>query len=470
MALRTLNIELDNLKREPFNRLDVKFYLVNNFFDKIASKYHLAVEPISKLKESVISGSYIDTYTDKENGIPYLRVADIKPFSFDENEEDLAYVSKSVAEKIKIKENDILVARTQATIDKLGTASIADKSIAGWATSQHTTRITVDKKKISPLYLIAYLNSKFFKAQTALASHGDTRVEMTHSQLNQVRVFIPEKKLLEAITQKVEKIVKYNREALDLIEDAKKVLYKSLKFDERMNAKKEKYFSVNLDSFLETDIWNPSCHLPFYEVAASQIKKHNSIKLGEIAIAQRGHEPGSANYIIYLDKKDGYIPFIRTSDIINYETDLFPDYYLEKSVCNQYIQDIKPNDILFTKDGKIGSVALVMEDDNIFLQSHIFRLRLKDTAKKHNITSEYLFACLSLKEIGLYQSKRFTVIQSTIPTIANRIYDFHIPVFSKKVIDEVSQKIERAFVLKRKRKNLITEVINQIDNSVPFKI
>jgi restriction endonuclease S subunit len=114
------------------------------------------------LKEQIISGSYIDAYTTKEQGIPYLRVGDIKPFSFDENEDDFVYVSPEVDAKIKIKENDILIARTQATIDKLGTASIADKHNANWATSQHTTRIRVDENKISPFYLLAYLNSKWF--------------------------------------------------------------------------------------------------------------------------------------------------------------------------------------------------------------------------------------------------------------------------------------------------------------------
>ena len=93
-----------------------------------------------------------------------MRVGDIKPFSFDENEDDFAYVLPTVANKIKIKENDILIARTQATIDKLGTASIADVHNAGWATSQHTTRISVPQENISPFYLLAYLNSKFFKA------------------------------------------------------------------------------------------------------------------------------------------------------------------------------------------------------------------------------------------------------------------------------------------------------------------
>lgn len=465
MALHTLHIELDNLKHEPFNRFDVKFYLVNDFFDKLATRHRLTVEPLSKLKESVISGSYIDTYTDKESGIPYLRVADIKPFSFDENEEDLAYVSKGVAEKIKIKENDILVARTQATIEKLGTASIADKSISGWATSQHTTRITVDKKKLSPYYLVAYLNSKFFKAQAALASHGDTRVEMTHSQINQVRVFIPKDNLLEPIIEKVNKVVKYNREALDLIEEAKKEFLSITKL--KTKAVKEKFFSGDLKTLTEFDIWNPTCHLPFYIENEKKLKKSfKTLPLGQVADIKKGSEAGSDNYEVYLWKKETDYAFIRTSDIINNEIDLFPDYFVSKEIVGSLNQDLKAGDVLFTKDGKIGQTAMVTENDRALIASGVSRVRLKkEIAKQYNFTPEFLFVCLSVKETGFYPAIRRTVIGTTIPHLREeRMKQISIPILSEVQIKSLTEKIKRAFKLKSERKKLINEVLKQIDS------
>ena len=41
-----------------------------------------------------------------------------------------------------------------------------------------------------------------------------------------------------------------------------------------------------------------------------------------------GEEVGCVNYNEYIDKNNGDIPFIRTSDIINYQVDLFPDSML----------------------------------------------------------------------------------------------------------------------------------------------
>ena len=252
MAVKILHINADTIQNEQHNRLDVKSYMVNDFFDGLAKKNTFRVDTLKNLKKEIVSGSYIDTYTTKEKGIPYLRVGDIKPFSFDENADDFAYVFSTVQSKIKIKENDILIARTQATIDKLGTASIADAHSAGWATSQHTTRISVDEEKISPFYLLAYLNSKFFKAQTALASHGSTRVEFTHSQLNQVRIFIPHQELLDDIVQKVQLLVSYNRQATVLIEEAQTEFRNAIALN-TIKAK-QSFFQTDLSSLIDFDI------------------------------------------------------------------------------------------------------------------------------------------------------------------------------------------------------------------------
>ncbi|MDR3272887.1 MAG: restriction endonuclease subunit S, partial [Flavobacteriaceae bacterium] len=287
MAVKVLPINLNDIQNEQYQRFDVKYYIIDDFFNSLSKKQKFAVTTLADLKEIIISGSYIDTYTTKEKGIPYLRVGDIKPFSFDENEDDFVYVSPDVDKKIKIKENDILIARTQATIDKLGTASMADTHNSNWATSQHTTRIRVNENKISPFYLLAYLNSKFFKAQTALASHGSTRVEFTHSQLSKVRVFIPEKELYDDIISKVKTIIENNRTANNLIQEAKDIFKTAISLN-KINAK-QLCFQTDLQSLKEFDIWNATCHLPFFADNEKELKtKFETIKLGKIADVKKG--------------------------------------------------------------------------------------------------------------------------------------------------------------------------------------
>ena len=461
MAVKVLHINSNDIQNEQYLRFDAKYYIVDDFFNTLSKKHKLTVETLAELKKQIISGSYIDTYTAKEEGIPYLRVGDIKPFSFDENEDDFVYVSPEVDTKIKIKENDILIARTQATIDKLGTASLADKHNVNWATSQHTTRIRVDENKISPFYLLAYLNSKFFKAQTALASHGSTRVEFTHSQLNKVRVFIPEKDLYNEIVEQVKTVIEYNRQANILIEEAKDFLKQAISLP--IINTKQPYFETDLYALKEFDIWNATCHLPFFADYEKELKtKFNTVKLDDIADIRKGDEVGSANYDVYINKKSSDYAFIRTSDIVNHEIDLFPDYFVSENIYHSVNQQLKAGDILFTKDGKIGQTAIVTEVDQAIIASGIARIRIKKN--DYNITPEYLFTVLSLKETGYNPAIRRTVIGTTIPHLREeRLKQIAIPVLDENIINHISHKIKTAFELKSNRKRLICNVLNDIN-------
>lgn len=197
----------------------------------------------------------------------------------------------------------------------------------------------------------------------------------------------------------------------------------------------------------------------------SHSKKWQTIPLSEIATVKKGNEVGSDNYNKYLDKKDSDIPFIRTSDLVNYEVDQFPDFYIPEEIYQELMQDVKAGDVLFTKDGKIGMSAMITKNDKAIIASGMVRLRLKAEAKKYNLSSEYLFIVLSLKETGLYPAIRRTVVASTIPHLREeRLKEFEIPILDKTSMDEITKLVKEAFELKDEKKKLIKEVREEIDS------
>jgi len=72
--------------------------------------------------------------------------------------------------------------------------------------------------------------------------------------------------------------------------------------------------------------------------------------------------------------------------LVNYEIDNYPDYCIDEEIYNELNQGVKPNDILFTKDGKIGLTAMIMAEDKCILASGLARIR---AAKE--INPYYLF-------------------------------------------------------------------------------
>ena len=75
-----------------------------------------------------------------------------------------------------------------------------------------------------------------------------------------------------------------------------------------------------------------------------------------------------------------------------------------------------------------------------------------------------MFLVLTIKEVSKYQAQKYTVIQSTIPTISNHLLDFEIPILDKNSINEITKLVKEAFELKDEKKKLIKEVKDEIDS------
>ncbi|MFX1507344.1 MAG: N-6 DNA methylase [Promethearchaeota archaeon] len=137
----------------------------------------------------------------------------------------------------------------------------------------------------------------------------------------------------------------------------------------------------------------------------------------------RGHEIGSKFY------GTGDIPFVRTSDLINWEINIDPKKQVAQEVFEFYKdrQDIKAGDILLINDGTflIGKTAMITErDTKIIIQSHLKKIRV---VKKDNL-DEFLLLWSLNTDIVQDQIKAKTFIQSTISTLGNRLLDLLIPI------------------------------------------
>ncbi|MFW9937007.1 MAG: N-6 DNA methylase [Candidatus Thorarchaeota archaeon] len=161
----------------------------------------------------------------------------------------------------------------------------------------------------------------------------------------------------------------------------------------------------------------------------------------------RGDEIGSQVYGL------GDIPFIRTSELNNWEVNLNSNKKTSEEVYEQYKekQNIEAGDILLVKDGGpnlIGKTAYITElDTKIIIQSHIYQIKVLQN--ELNI-DPYLVLYLLNLDIVQRQIQAITFIQGTIATIGNRIMEIMLPIPSK--ID--------------KRKEISNYIKNIIENKI----
>ena len=415
-----------------------------------------AIELENFVSEGPTNGIDLRGFTEK--GRNYIRISDMRRFFISYSDIKKVELNK-IPQKIQLQEKDVLVSRKGTPgISVITTKDDIDNVIG---TEAILLRI---KEDYDPYYLVAFLNSKVFYEQVLNNLSGAVASGINHPSLKKLKILY-DKHLIKNISGKVKKTIELHVKANSILTNAQNIFYQKLDLD-FSKIEKENTFSVNLSGFAEIDLWTPSYSYPLYVNILKAIKKKwKTVPLGEIATVKNGDEVGSDNYNKYLDQKDSDIPFIRTSDLVNYEVDQFPDYYIPEGIYQELKQDIKVGDVLFTKDGKIGMIGMITKTDKAIVCSGISRLRLKIEAKKYNLTPEYLFLVLSSKETGLYPSIRRTVIASTLPHLREeRLREFEIPVLDKNSIDEITKLVKEAFELKDEKKKLIKEVREEIDN------
>ncbi|MEX1185609.1 MAG: N-6 DNA methylase [Gemmatimonadaceae bacterium] len=187
------------------------------------------------------------------------------------------------------------------------------------------------------------------------------------------------------------------------------------------------------------------------------------VSSGTFAVAT-GDELGKLAY------GTGDIPFVRTSDISNWEIKADAKHSVDRKIYESFRkkQDVRPLDILMVKDGTylIGTCAVVTEEDReIVYQSHIYKIRVQ--ANQLGLTPFLLIAVLSSPIVQRQiRSKQFT--QDIIDSLGERIRELVLPIprasdarerIDAAVRQAVQKRIE-ARALMKQAKQAVTEISN----------
>lgn len=188
---------------------------------------------------------------------------------------------------------------------------------------------------------------------------------------------------------------------------------------------KNNIFIPNYYTGVEKTLKKLSNDKDFELITINELAQQKIIYTNNNNLLPRGDEIGSHVYGL------GEIPFIRTSEISNWEINLESNKRTSEEVYNQYKnkQNIEVGDILLVKDGGsnlIGKTAYITElDTKIIIQSHIYQIK---TLKNKKSIDSFLLLYLFNLDIVQKQIQAITFVQGTIATIGNRIMEVILPV------------------------------------------
>lgn len=175
-------------------------------------------------------------------------------------------------------------------------------------------------------------------------------------------------------------------------------------------------------------------------------QSHRCVKFGDLvrdgvlAIAT-GDEIGKLAY------GTGPIPFIRTSDISNWELKSDPKHGVSREIYSRLSlkQDVRVGDVLMVRDGTylIGTCAIVTEADaEMLYQSHLFKIRVNEN--NLGLNPYLLLALLSSPAVQKQiRSKQFTM--DIIDSLGDRIHELILPIpAQKQTVEDITKMVDRA--------------------------
>ena len=168
----------------------------------------------------------------------------------------------------------------------------------------------------------------------------------------------------------------------------------------------------------------------------------------------------------------GDVPFVRTSDLSNWEIKVNPKHTVSREIYESYAakQDVREGDILMVRDGTylIGTCAFISRYDiEIVYQSHLFKIRVHEGAPFDN----YLLLAILSSPPVVAQIKALSFTQDIINSLGNRLYDLILPVpgsatrrreISEIVRRAIESRIEARELTRRARQAVIAPDYNTV--------
>lgn len=385
-------------------------------------------------------------YEDKEAGIPFIKTSAVTRHIINVNDLQIIntdYHRKTLKRSI-IKPYDVIFTMTGKF---MGKAAMCPKTIAEMNMSQNSVVFHTNSKE-EAAFLTIFLNSDINRIQIR-GNYSITKQKF----LNQGKIaslhVVPYKKEYDSLMKEylsafdgyysalenIQKIINKFETDMDLTykdEPVYSFIVKAGHFDRRMLA----------PNFYRDDV---------KETITKIAGDYTQLETDNI---RKGDEVGSANYL-----EEG-VPFIKTSDIVNYDLDYEPDCYCGEAFLSQLAQDIKKGDVIFAKDGKPGEVAIVQEDCNVVISSGLVKYHPRNEEE-----GLWVFLLLASKFGKAYFKKWFVIASTMLHLRADFFEDFKIPTVDDTIRNTYLTPLKKCLNQRAESYNKMQEIRKNVEQS-----
>ena len=189
----------------------------------------------------------------------------------------------------------------------------------------------------------------------------------------------------------------------------------------------------------------PRYYDPLLSAEIGTLEESHSLALFKDLVDQGVLRVTTGNELGKLAYGTGKIPFIRTSDMSNWELKADPKHGVSRAIFDAYRkkQDVQVGDILMVRDGSylIGTCAIITEHDKeIVYQSHLYKIRVEENSLGLN---PYLLLAILSSPVVIRQIKAKQFTMDIIDSLGDRLYELRLPIPKKQEVrDQVTEMVK----------------------------
>lgn len=426
-------------------RFDAEFYKPEYLKVEELVKKSTNIKTLGELVTSIINGVDIREFVPE--GIPYLRVGDMKELFIDVNNASRIRNNSIISKGIILKEGDLLFSR-KGTV---GITCVVTPDLTGSIISTELIRVRL--KEVNSYYTAVFFNSEYGRKQLLRISSGAVNPVITRELFKSVFVPIPPL----SFQQKIESYIKESYEKRKLADEkykqAQDLLNKILEI-EKFALKEEKVFESKFDEIEQTLRFDADYYLPKFTDAIKILKqsKFELKKLKELC----KEAIRKVNPIKQPNKKFTYVEIgdidistgeIKTKEILGYQAPPNARRLFKKG--DLVISMVRPTR---------GAITIIPEElDNSLGSTAFYILEIPSPFR------EFLFLYLR-SDIGLNLLGR-SVVGAMYPTLKKEhIEEIIISIIPEQNQKQISDLVKQSFSLRKESKEFLGKAKREIED------
>jgi len=428
-------------------RFDAEFYKPEYLEAEEVVKRFPNIKTVGEIAESIVNGVEIREYVPE--GIPYLRVSDMKEVFIDISKVSKVRANSIVVKDVKLEEGDLLFSRSGT----LGIICIVTSEIKGSIISSHLIRVRL--KEINPFYAVIFFNCKYGQHQILRRNNGAVVPEIDQPSLKTVFIPIPSVSFQQKVESYVKEAYKKRKSADEKYKQAEALLNKILGI-EKLELKQEKVFEIRFDEIEQTLRFDAEYFLPNYteilrllEASGFEIKRLKEISKEVIRRINPLQNPGDKFTYVEIGDIDISTGTIETKEIFGYEAPPNARKLLKEG--DLIISMVRPTR---------GAITIIPKELNNSIGSMAFYVLNPDSPLK-----EFLFLYLR-SSLGLNQLGR-PVVGAMYPTLKKEyIEDIIIPNIPERIQTQISELVKQSFNLRKESKEILEKAKREVEEFI----